>query len=195
MERRKARKVQQAIKLLGLLTIIFGFITKERKYCYDTSINNVHLNEYNTTIKYIGDLGTKEKNGNTDFDGIYFKSVDSNQYLRVIHYPGYNKNSISKFEVSYLDSLNFEFIYPTTYKTFTTENGVHLNQTYEEFIKSKHKPTKVTVKENDSFIILYSVKNQKSSFLLKYNSVGYNAQYYFTKDSLLYKFVFGLVPN
>ncbi len=157
----------------------------------DSSINGVlFLHNPSSTLKVLGDV-MSNINVDTDFPDAYFESsVEGEEYLRIIFFPGNESNSLSQFEVGSLSLTGSKDLQPSKYPSFKTESGIRIGMSKDELIAIKGNEFKEE-KLSDYLKLTYSINESSSDFLKKYNMLAYFAEYWFTTDDKLIKYKFG----
>lgn len=156
----------------------------------DSSIYaTLYLEDPSSTIKVLGDIMSLV-DADKDLPDAFYKNQNGQEYLQVVFFPGNEANSISQFNVGYLNDLaNPESISPIQLDRFQTESGIKLGLSKQEVILIKGGSYQEE-KTNGELKLSYQVIDTKSPFLKRYNMPVYIAEYWF-KDGKLTNYKFG----
>lgn len=144
---------------------------------FDTSINHeIFLINEKSILNSVGDM---YHHLNKENESVLLFNTKGNEYLKMHHELGGGRNSYDRFEVGYAKEANKKKELSTKYEHFTTESGISLGMTKQEFLK------RITNKK-----MKISYKNKVAVYEYSNKEWGYNAQYFIRGDTLI-NFCFG----
>lgn len=166
-------------------------IKKDTIFTPDTSINEqIFLNNPLSIVKTYGNI-MSIMDQDADLPNMYIINSTKKQYLKLILHPGNIANFISQFEVGY--SINMAVGVrkkPSINAAFASESKIQLGISKAEIIKIKGYNYKEVVKNKIKFIRYRIDDFKNSSFLKRYNTPVYLAEYWLKNDKLI-RFRFG----
>lgn len=148
----------------------------------DTSINSrLILWNPESVINYLGNLDGKLNDYDTASSDVYFKNGKGEQYLQMIQLPGSSSNTITYFEVGFVNDLKSRIkLYLSSVAAFITGKGISLGVSRDYVIDAMGHDYMTGKDEVDDFI----------SYNHEVDGLYYTATYFFRKGKLV-RFGFG----
>lgn len=158
----------------------------------DTTINDkIKLNNYGSIELFTQDYkSVKTIERIRESPVAAFVNSNGVEYLLASQYEGNTKNSFSLFEIGYVKDIKQKIEYnKVDERTFETESGIHLGQSFRDLIQLKGDKYQISVQTDT--VVTYRINDYKNSqFLKKYNMPGYFLEFRI-KNAKICNFKFG----
>lgn len=171
------KKVSKSIELSSSVMHPKGY--KNVSTFYDTTINNIRLNDCDTIIKLFGDK-YKLSDNMPEFPNIQIINSNQSQLLTMYMMYGSSKCDFSQFQIEYAPNSREKLLksFKLDLINFISGKGIHLGMSVSQLKLKLGEPSET--------------KQAKRQTILSYQEYNglYFADYYFKKDRLI-KFRYG----
>ena len=181
-------KLRPILLFSQLCLVVASCNAKLSTESHDTTINGkIKLRNSASAESNLGDAMAR-LDTTKDLPDVFFKNKTGTEFLRLVFFPGDNKNTFSVFEVSKANAN--QNASSSSFANFTTESGIKLGLSKAEVIKRSGKDYK-EIKSENATKLRYEIDEKKDKeFLTRYNMPLYFVEYIF-KNDLLEKYTLG----